>query len=71
MAHTNYAVSRRAHGVPAVQAGAVFISSRFIREIAKYGGDVRHGAPSRRRRDCRQVHQPSRLTGGLTDPTST
>lgn len=40
MAHTNYAAA----GVRTVylpcKPGLVFISSRFIREIAKYGGDV-------------------------------
>lgn len=45
MAHTNYSVS----GVRTVylpcRSDHAFISSRFIREIAQYGGDVAHMVP--------------------------
>lgn len=46
MAHTNHAVA----GVRTVylpcKPGLVFISSRFIRELAKYGGDVTDLVPA-------------------------
>ena len=45
MAHTNHAVSGiRTVYVPC-RADLSFLSSRFIREIAKYGGDVSHLVP--------------------------
>lgn len=50
MAHTNFAVS----GVRTVylpcRSDHAFISSRFIREIAQYGGDVSHMVPEPVRR---------------------
>ena len=50
MAHTNFAVS----GVRTVylpcRSDHAFISSRFIREVAQYGGDVSHMVPEPVRR---------------------
>jgi pantetheine-phosphate adenylyltransferase len=40
MAHTNYAAARVRTVYLPCKPELVFISSRFIREIAKYGGDV-------------------------------
>ena len=46
MAHTNHSVSGvRTVFVPC-RPDQVFVSSRFIREIAQYGGDVSHLVPS-------------------------
>ncbi|MUH52573.1 MAG: pantetheine-phosphate adenylyltransferase [Actinobacteria bacterium] len=46
MAHTNHSVSGvRTVYVPC-RPDQVFISSRFIREIAQYGGDVSHLVPA-------------------------
>ncbi len=46
MAHTNYSVSGvRTVYVPC-RPDQVFLSSRFIREIAQYGGDVSHLVPA-------------------------
>lgn len=45
MAHTNYSVSGVRSVYVACRPDRVFLSSRFIREIAQYGGDVSHLVP--------------------------
>jgi len=45
MAHTNYSVSGVRTVYVACRPDRVFLSSRFIREIAQYGGDVSHLVP--------------------------
>lgn len=55
MAHTNFAVSGvRTVYVPC-RSDHAFISSRFIREIAHYGGDVSHMVPEPVRRALRDI----------------
>jgi pantetheine-phosphate adenylyltransferase len=46
MAHTNYSVSGVRTVYVACRPDRVFLSSRFIREIAQYGGDVSHLVPT-------------------------
>ena len=46
MAHTNYSVAGVRTVYVACRPDRVFVSSRFIREIAQYGGDVSHLVPS-------------------------
>ena len=46
MAHTNYAAARVRTVYLPCKPELVFISSRFIREIAKYGGDVTAMVPA-------------------------
>lgn len=46
MAHTNYSVSGVRTVYVACRPDRVFLSSRFIREIAQYGGDVSHLVPA-------------------------
>lgn len=45
MAHTNHSVSGVRTVYVACRPDRVFVSSRFIREIAQYGGDVSHLVP--------------------------
>ena len=45
MAHTNFSVSGVRTVYVACRPDRVFLSSRFIREIAQYGGDVSHLVP--------------------------
>lgn len=45
MAHTNHSVTGVRTVFVAGRPDLSFISSRFIREIAQYGGDVRHLVP--------------------------
>lgn len=45
MAHTNHSVTGVRTVFVAGRPDRSFISSRFIREIAQYGGDVRHLVP--------------------------
>lgn len=59
MAHTNHAVAGvRTVYLPCKPALA-FISSRFIREIAQYGGDVSSLVPSPVESQLRQLFPPS------------
>ena len=46
MAHTNHSVSGVRTVYVACRPDRVFLSSRFIREIAQYGGDVSHLVPA-------------------------
>jgi pantetheine-phosphate adenylyltransferase len=46
MAHTNHSVSGVRTVYVACRPDRVFLSSRFIREIAKYGRDVSHLVPA-------------------------
>ena len=46
MAHTNHSVSGVRTVYVACRPDRVFVSSRFIREIAQYGGDVSHLVPA-------------------------
>jgi len=46
MAHTNYFVAGVRTVYVACRPDRVFVSSRFIREIAQYGGDVSHLVPA-------------------------
>jgi len=66
MAHTNYAVS----GVRTVylpcKPALVSISSRFIREIARYGGDVSALVPVPVAAQLSRVHPPGAANSGLS-----
>lgn len=46
MAHTNYSVTGMRTVYLPCRPDRVFLSSRFIREIAQYGGDVSHLVPA-------------------------
>ena len=56
MAQMNFAVAGRAHGVPARRRRRhSFIASKYIREMARFGGDVSlDGADGGRRSGCRR-----------------
>lgn len=64
MAHTNHSVSGvRTVYVPC-RPDQVFLSSRFIREIAQYGGDVSHLVPAPVARELARIFpSASRSTG--------
>lgn len=67
MAHTNHSVSGvRTVFVPC-RPDQVFVSSRFIREIAQYGGDVSHLVPAAVASELARIYPPAaRPTGSTT-----
>ena len=63
MAHTNYAAARVRTVYLPCKPELVFISSRFIREIAKYGGEVGHLVPAPVARGLAARFAPGQGTG--------
>jgi pantetheine-phosphate adenylyltransferase len=59
MAHTNYSVSGMRTVYVACRPDRVFLSSRFIREIAQYGGDVSHLVPEAVAKGLTRIFPPS------------
>jgi pantetheine-phosphate adenylyltransferase len=59
MAHTNHSVSGIRTVYVACRPDRVFLSSRFIREIAQYGRDVSHLVPAVVADELARMFQPS------------